>query len=230
MAKGRLLSVEEVNGLKDGQVVYMEPIKTYPEDIGKGKITITNYGIEEKSENDRESVEWILSWGDDVCDPYSEFDQRERIKIYEWKEDVEMKTFKTSEMIAMLEGNPKLKFQAIDGNRSPKVQTVSITEESMGYLAWDYRGISQFAINENALKAIWILIKPEPKEVTFMDAIKAFDEGKTIYCKTEGAGEIQYKRIDGYGEYQSMEDDDGDSITQTEILEGKWYIEVGEEC
>nr|UWG92231.1 MAG: hypothetical protein [Bacteriophage sp.] len=56
------------------------------------------------------------------------------------------------------------------------------------------------------------------KEVSFMEAVKAFSEGKKIKSVFEGA-ECVYN-----GNSSCLEDDYGIAISDYEILEGKWYI------
>lgn len=56
------------------------------------------------------------------------------------------------------------------------------------------------------------------KEVNFMEAVKAFSEGKKIKSVFEGA-ECVYN-----GNSSCLEDDYGIAISDYEILEGKWYI------
>jgi len=72
--------------------------------------------------------------------------------------------------------------------------------------------------NINALKKIeWKEVK---KPVSFLEAIKAFNEGRTIYCK--------YRDIVSYFRskpFKGLMDDNKNPIASYEILEGEWYIE-----
>ena len=62
------------------------------------------------------------------------------------------------------------------------------------------------------------------KPVSFMKALKAFDNGKTIRCIYEG-DEYFYKWGAGY----MLADEDKNPISSTEILNGEWYIEGDDE-
>jgi hypothetical protein len=70
-------------------------------------------------------------------------------------------------------------------------------------------------------------IKPEP--VPFMDAVRAYSEGKTIRCEYNGY-KITYTPTDaklsglGIGMYLFI-DGDGKGTTAEMFLEGAWYIE-----
>jgi hypothetical protein len=75
-------------------------------------------------------------------------------------------------------------------------------------------------------------IPPEPKPVSFMEAVKAYSEGKTIKCKLSraitGDEEIVYnpshhKSGLGYGYW--IEDSLTRNISTEAILHGTWYIE-----
>ena len=62
-----------------------------------------------------------------------------------------------------------------------------------------------------------------------MEAVKAFDEGKTIYSKTKGRkyffGEYKCEDCDGHS---YIVDVNGNPITAHEILNLEWYIEEEE--
>jgi hypothetical protein len=129
-------------------------------------------------------------------------------KYYEWKEDVKMKTYKTWEVIKLLTENPKLQFENDSYN--------SILKTDLKYSA--YLDLVNKGTFENKKLEIylgldheWTLIK---QPVSFMEAVKAFKEGKTIksVCNTSW---------DSYSPDQT----DFMEITPEEILEGKWYIE-----
>lgn len=65
-------------------------------------------------------------------------------------------------------------------------------------------------------------IPPKPKPVTFMEAVKAYDEGKTIECKSSEFKKRTYQP----GQYypHEMLDKYADSITAKEIINGEWFI------
>lgn len=58
--------------------------------------------------------------------------------------------------------------------------------------------------------------------VTFMEAIKAYWDGKTIYHKYRvGSGVSKYIPDEGGGR---LIDENGIAITASEIIDGDWYI------
>jgi hypothetical protein len=67
------------------------------------------------------------------------------------------------------------------------------------------------------LTSDWKII-PEPKPVPFMDAVKAYSEGKTIRC--EWGGDVY--RYTG----DRMIDHRADAVCPDEILHGTWTIEA----
>lgn len=70
------------------------------------------------------------------------------------------------------------------------------------------------------------MFEPVEKPVSFMEAIKAFNKGKTIKCELEYGEVIKYE-IDEYNK-GSLVDEEGGAITSYEILEGKWFVEEDE--
>ncbi len=65
-------------------------------------------------------------------------------------------------------------------------------------------------------------VKSEPKPVTFMEAIKAYWDGKTIHHKYNvGSGVSEYIPQEGGGR---LIDESGIAITASEIIDGGWYI------
>lgn len=64
-------------------------------------------------------------------------------------------------------------------------------------------------------------IKPEPKPVPFMEAVKAFADGnaKAIYSIVYG----RCRHI--YADGQLLRDENGSAISLTEILYGQWFVE-----
>lgn len=63
-------------------------------------------------------------------------------------------------------------------------------------------------------------IKPEPKPVPFMEAVKAFAAVKTILCKYDGRCNI-YKNG---GRFKQLKDQNDWGPSAHEILHGTWYI------
>ena len=73
----------------------------------------------------------------------------------------------------------------------------------------------------NIIEAVNMPVGTEiQKPISFMEALKAFNNGKTIRCIYEG-DEYFYKWGIGY----MLIDEDKNPISSTEILNGEWYIE-----
>ncbi len=106
---------------------------------------------------------------------------------------------KASEMIAMLEANPKLKFENNGGQvwGMRKDGTHAGIISSIGFTP-------KIALDDN-----YELIQ-EP--VTFMEAAQALSEGKTVRCNCNG-------RVSTYKSRQVSQ------IALNYILHGTWYIE-----
>lgn len=63
--------------------------------------------------------------------------------------------------------------------------------------------------------------KKEP--INFIEAIKEYANGKTIYCETE-SGDKYAEYINKGGKYSKLEDNKGFPISLREILSYKWFI------
>lgn len=86
-----------------------------------------------------------------------------------------------------------------------------------GVLKWvDSRCV--FSINHRTLKLKW---RKAPEPVEFMTALRAYNDGKTIICKS-GSNKSVYSRKHSYF---GLVDDDKNAIVPVEILDGEWYIE-----
>jgi hypothetical protein len=116
----------------------------------------------------------------------------------------------TLEMFQELMENPNLKAESEDYRN-----TVRYSRESRRF----YYSSGNAYIPVMSDK--WRMIKPEPKEVEFMVAMRAFKNGKTIYCIIAGEKFIYL------GYTRKLIDQKNDPITTTEITDGKWYVEVG---
>lgn len=75
-------------------------------------------------------------------------------------------------------------------------------------------------------------IPPEPKPVPFMEAVKAYSEGKTIRCEVVPSTTNQVYEYEPcgngialHGYKLSTYKGSGTAVTTKEILEGKWFIE-----
>jgi len=114
---------------------------------------------------------------------------------------------KTSEMIAMLEKNPKLRFRRKNWIYNNNDTYVSTNEHGMIKLFTSI-GTLVFHINHND----WQLIR-EP--VPAWEAIKALCEGKNIVCEQENGDKFTVR---GREDYCHM-------ISKEALQTGKWFIE-----
>jgi hypothetical protein len=127
-----------------------------------------------------------------------------------------MKKYKLSEVIAMLEKNPELRFIRKASNfhendvefflKNGRFRTNSNTDAFMAanLFNWEFELIQQ--------------------PVTFIEAVKAYAEGKTIRCEFGNIDYI-YKPTELSGR---LVDQNKIAIGESEILEGTWYIEEGD--
>lgn len=127
-----------------------------------------------------------------------------------------MKTYKAWEAIKAIEENEKLEFKNECG------LVIKYEDFVIRFFRGD-KNVERYGIPDGE----WTLIQ---NPVTFMEAIKAYNEGKTIKCTWLEEGSEQscfYKPQEIFGNYSFSEliDNDRAIITQTEILKGKWYIE-----
>lgn len=119
-----------------------------------------------------------------------------------------MKVYKTWEAIKILQENPTTEFKDKTG------RILKLTSE--------LNKLHILTVNHFFnIDAEWTLIQ---KPVPFMEAIRALDEGKDIYCEID-SGKLHYKSgISPNGYYAVLDEFEG-PITTKEILQGKWYIE-----
>jgi len=132
-----------------------------------------------------------------------------------------MKTYKTWEVIKMLSENPKLKFRLVIQKVGIDLKDTFLQSAGNGYLTIIEREVEKTAEGNIGLDDEWTLIQ-EP--VPFMEAIKALNEGKGVYCKID-SGKLYYKSGTSLNGYYAVLDEFGGPISTKEILKGKWYIE-----
>ena len=130
-------------------------------------------------------------------------------EIIEYKDKTKLKTF---EMMAALLENPDL----IAGSESLKgtVKEIRYNPE-IGAFENAFSGRVE-AVDMRATD--WRIIKPEPKEVPVLEAMKALYSRNPVYCVCHGKKRT-YK-------YFELKDERGQTITLAEMIDGKWYIEV----
>jgi hypothetical protein len=122
-----------------------------------------------------------------------------------------MKTYKTWEVLKAVTENNKLTFAREDG------QTVKVEKLDDGiYFVWE-PGRKYLSPTD-----IWTLVQ-EP--VPFMEAVKAYAEGKTIRCEIDDNIAKYYptSKLGSLGYF--LKTRLGYAVTTGEILNGKWYIE-----
>jgi hypothetical protein len=123
------------------------------------------------------------------------------------------KTYKTSEMIAMLEKNPKLKFTTIRGG----ITTSPVLVSESGYIVWENEQHNP-PYSTPALKPDdeWQLVY---QAVTWQEALQAWDKGKTIKCDMgPGEGSFTLKPLEE--SYRT-----GSTFCVYWLKAGTWYIE-----
>ncbi|MBV4439403.1 hypothetical protein [Clostridium tyrobutyricum] len=130
-----------------------------------------------------------------------------------------MAEYTLGQVIDKLGRNPNLQFRFIGGNAYKVDYGTIIHLDPDGYVV-DRLGIS--TLSRFNLNSKFTLVN-EP--VDKMEALKAFDEGKVIYCDCEGQ-KYHYDPSSMYGD--RLVDTHGNSISVQEILYGKWFIEEGE--
>lgn len=204
--KGRLLSIEEVLCCKTGTKFWVEDIKkVYPS-------AIYTLSLSQKKLYGGETPWQLFYWG-----PNSD---TRRIKIYEWSEE-NMKTYKTSEMIAMLEVNPKLRFRCSQPIENGTEHTIAYIEED-GFIRMRTDEYGDDCLLSP--KDDWTLVNPEPKPVTFDEAMKLFNDSKNVFCIYQG------KRTNYSGKTKNtLSDGDRSPIGIWEILKGQWFVCEGED-
>jgi hypothetical protein len=127
-----------------------------------------------------------------------------------------MKKYKTSEAIAMLEKNQKLRFVVSDDSLASGHKFLTV-----GALKRLECTTTKFSLNNEVfLDTEWELVQ---QPVSFMEAVKAYSEGKTIRCEINAEKYI-YKPL-GEDCYNAVKDDENIAVSAKEILEGRWYVE-----
>jgi hypothetical protein len=136
--------------------------------------------------------------------------------IYEYENDI--KEYTTSEVLGMLTENQELRFRTRIGEIG--FEANSDRFYCVKEVLWS-ASKTKFQVDTETLKYMWEEIKPEPVEVSFMEAAQAYLEGKTIYCEDNKKNINKYcKPKFGIG----MKDADGYALTAEEILENKWFV------
>lgn len=112
------------------------------------------------------------------------------------------------------------KFKVIKDGKEKKYTLLEDTEGK--FFSLGIKGNSWSIAYSSLIQAKFI---PLPKEIEadFMEAIKAYSEGKTIICKIEN-NKTEFKPQELFTNDNPILDEFEDGVTAKEILEGKWYI------
>jgi hypothetical protein len=130
-----------------------------------------------------------------------------------------MKRYKTWEMVKMLTENPDMQFKKVSDGLIFKCGTKISNCKEVG------RYISQASGECALLTDEWELVQ---QPIPFMEAVKAYSEGKTIRCEWEGRTNNWVSIYKNGSLYKDMKECDG-PICAKEILNGKWYVEDSHE-
>ena len=199
MKKGKLLKTQEVLNLEKGtEILYILPntkeeIRTIVEKAWNGISVMNKNGS---------------------FMPISEDNQLKfEYEVYEWKEDVEAKQYKGWEILKMIsEGDLKYKDKVlVDGDELYVSDTGTLRFSS------DRREVYSSYFNADNT---FIIVVAKPVSVTFLEAVKAYEEGKTITCNLN-VDITEYTKPDCD---IIMKDKDGFGLSSNEILRGVWYI------
>ena len=118
--------------------------------------------------------------------------------------------YKTWEVVKMLTENPELVFV----RPSDRVRTMLGDKIHAGEIIGKY--LEQTDGESIRLSDEWELV---PQPASFMEAVKAYSEGKTIQSK-----QVCFTRIYNPSGAGWMIDQNGSGPSSSEILHGTWYI------
>jgi hypothetical protein len=132
------------------------------------------------------------------------------------------KKYLTSEAIAMLEKNPSAKF-------TTKIlkDTCEMRADHQGYILTHFSGKLEGFEGNVQIDTEWELIQ---QSIPFMEAVKAYSEGKPVDCEICGKvwhynpNSIPKDSSLGYHLVVTNKCGTSPSITTEEILRGKWTI------
>ena len=200
---GKLLSVEEVNSLKESDKKYYV--------VWSGCFSRYNC----------DSIYKLTDGHFTDGDTNHEFGQgcvaldEGNVKIYEYEEDI--KQYTTIEAAAKLYANNKLKFQALSFDDTNKVTCPKFLTSEEGHRLI-CTNESPDLNNNIYMDQMWILaVDKVEKEISFMGAIVALKAGKIIKSVNEEFDSI-------YRDADRITDQDDDVISIDEILNGTWFV------
>jgi hypothetical protein len=129
------------------------------------------------------------------------------------------KKYKTSEAIAMLEKNQKLRFVVSDN--SPASGHKFLTVGALKRLECT---TTKFSLNNEVfLDTEWELVQ---QPVPFMEAVKAYSEGKTIRCERPHS---IFTFTTCVGDALNFFKSGNHILNCADVLEGTWYVEDSHE-
>lgn len=136
-------------------------------------------------------------------------------------------TLSTAEMIAALAANPEQRYKSVGA----ELYELEAYLNKKGYVLFKSPSERDQAFDGN-IRPIdqWTLIPPKPHPVQFMEAVKAYSEGKVAECELVGNETRYYNPSNSIfrslgGVYrQGMRDQFNDPVSAKEILCGKWFI------
>ena len=136
-----------------------------------------------------------------------------------------MKKYSTSEAIAMLEKNPKLVFEDevrvcgdIGTGKRVRMWVNSCHEIKIDGVSVGVR----YGLNTNDE---WELIQ---QPIPFMEAVKAYSEGKTIRCERRNMS-FKFDPRGNISKLNIFETDNGAILSCIDVIEGTWYVEDSNE-
>lgn len=204
--RGKLLSIEEVGRLGNGIKVWLEKGENL-DSVYNNESKVYEVKGEKFSCNNETAYEYANIYKDGFAVKGG------KIKVYEYLEEVIVKEYKGWEILKMIEeGELKPKDKVIaNGNFEFYVSETG----TLRYSSNGHEIDSSYFNNSNK----YILV--EEVSVSFMEAAKAFSEGKTIECKREEGYQTKYTHDTGK---TGMVDEDGAAVCADEILKGKWFV------
>lgn len=136
-----------------------------------------------------------------------------------------MAEYTLDQMIEKFRRNPNLKFKYVEEEPYGENEEEVIALDEIGRVVNEEGKsiLSRFTLNSK------FALVNEP--VSFMNAVRAFDEGKIIYCLYDNVKHTFIPEWDWLrttnNELQNVQ---LKSISPILILNGKWFIEEGEKC
>ncbi|MBU3186537.1 hypothetical protein [Clostridium estertheticum] len=206
MIKGKLLSVEEVNGLVPSEKEYWVEWPDNMQDFNNNELYhLIDERFRNKTNNNgfRQGCYGI---------------ENNLIKVYEYEEEIIIKEYKTWELLKLAES---YKNEGIPLKERPRYKNEDDEEVVIGTSGYE-NGL--FTINGitykgNISNKVWTLVTPEPVDMLFMEAIKEYYTGKEVYS-LRGKSDINNYNHVGAG----MTDQYGRAVAADEILHAKWFI------